>query len=364
MARFAYPARHLDPPYFQDSRQLTMPSQRYAADRTETAWRPPHDANVISHGRQRGRRKCNNQSPRKGSRKLNKLLLRLAVFIQKTLGGYIDRETSSLPNDSNSASEKLPNGRRITSEEWIQYGRWARPLINETYVHNRTPKHRPLDWHPLSEIPNVRGRPERWMPGLLHPQIPPRPEAWRTPRGDEPVPLPHQIELNPVLEHTKVGWPQFTFFIQRPVAFIMYGGKPRDEDPFIPFPDEDYAQPATWPLVSHMVISCVGDESDGSLPWPVEVRNPFGINLGNLFDEIYKTFQEPMTREERHGFPRRRQQQIGMAYRARTAPGNEDGVLSGDRVRRVDYFGDRFLFRGLEPSSKYDGTWMMFLGPP
>jgi len=36
---------------------------------------------------------------------------------------------------------------------------------------------------------------------------------------------------------------------------------------------------------------------------------------------------------------------------------------NNDGLRRVDYMGDRVMFRGLEPSPRKDGTWMLFLGP-
>lgn len=33
-----------------------------------------------------------------------------------------------------------------------------------------------------------------------------------------------------------------------------------------------------------------------------------------------------------------------------------------DGARRIDYLGERVMFRGLEPSPAKDGTWMLFVG--
>jgi hypothetical protein len=66
------------------------------------------------------------------------------------------------------------------------------------------------------------------------------------------------------------------------------------------------------------------------------------------------TLQQYHNRCARH--PQQAPLQALAPYVPRMPVGQRDGV------RRIDFMGDRFMFRGL--GAMPDGTWAMYLGPP
>lgn len=231
---------------------------------------------------------------------------------------------------------------------WTEFGRWS------------------LAWHKQHHKPLFNGHSftlldpkDTWKP------ICPRPEGWSLP--SRALSQPTKVVLNPLLEHTRHGWPPMVSFINLPWLRLMYAGARHAYEGMVPVPDADLAQGATFPLVDRLIISAIADDVSPQLTWPILVCNPVGVNVGDVIVAIYETFQQHMTREEYEILSPRRQDQLQRAYWARVNEPLNGGDICpslNDGLRRIDYFGDNILFRGLEPSRNKKGNWIMFLGPP
>jgi hypothetical protein len=184
---------------------------------------------------------------------------------------------------------------------------------------------------------------------------------WRSPQ--EPMPPPWECQLNPFLEHRSIGPTPLYFDIGRETTGIIFG----EPQTTIPIDDGDRAQPATFPLVTEMRIRAVADDSSPNFPWPITVRNTRGVTCQDIFSAIYRNFQEFVTVQEYEGWSSRRKDQCARAYQVRVQTTNawnpERPIPWNDGLRRIDYMGDRVLFRGLEPSPNRDPSWIMFVGP-
>ncbi|KAH7887212.1 hypothetical protein F5I97DRAFT_1807635 [Phlebopus sp. FC_14] len=257
--------------------------------------------------------------------------------------------------------------------QWKAYGYWARPVINGVQVHNATPRGPipPITIDPDVLWDNLRGpngtpRPETWPARFQHPALPPRPPEWPTPPQNARLPFPWETQLNPYLEHRYIGRTLISFDIGRPPLGIVFT---ESEPAAITLDQSDFCQPATFPFATHMHVVGVADDPAPIFPWPIMVRNERGITCGDVFQAISSNFQEHVTVEEYNGWSGRRRDLAARAYQKRVhepldwtrpheIPGRNDGL------RRIDYMGDKVMFRGLEPSPWRDGTWIMFVGPP
>lgn len=138
----------------------------------------------------------------------------------------------------------------------------------------------------------------------------------------------------------------------------------------LPFDQADNAQPATRPFLTTMHIDGVADDPAPSFPWPIVVSNELGITCADVFYAIYNNFQEYVTTDEYNSWTGRRREQAARAYHRRVRQpldwSRPDEILGpdGDGLRRIDYMGDKVMFRGLDVSPLRDGTWLMFVGPP
>jgi hypothetical protein len=121
-----------------------------------------------------------------------------------------------------------------------------------------------------------------------------------------------------------------------------------------------------------MDIESIADDGDFPFPYPMHVRNPRGLLVRDLFSAISANFQQYVAKEEYLGWTKERRKTADRAYAGRRAfmgiisePWTVHGELEESEtwLRRVDYMGDRVLFRGLEPSPVQDRTWILFLGP-
>lgn len=152
------------------------------------------------------------------------------------------------------------------------------------------------------------------------------------------------------------------FEIGRTPHGIIFG----ETESTIPLQPADRVQPATHPFLTHMHIIGVADDTAPTFPWPIMVCNPRGITCQDVFEAIYENFQEHVTQEEYFGWTLRRREQCSRAYYMRVRSSNSwnsPATPGGDALRRIDYMGDRVMFRGLESSPNKDGSWIMFVGP-
>lgn len=181
-----------------------------------------------------------------------------------------------------------------------------------------------------------------------------------------PAPSLGNPQLHPLLQHTYTGQTAFCFDIGRPPTGTMWmAGGP------IPTPlsEQDLAQPATHPLVTQMHIADIADDPAPTFSHSILVHNTCGITCGDVFETIWRHFQEHIRPDEYDSWSPRRRDLAARAYHKRVhepldwaQPNNIPGRRDG--LRRIDYMGDKVMFRGLEPSPRKDNTWLMFVGPP
>jgi len=110
----------------------------------------------------------------------------------------------------------------------------------------------------------------------------------------------------------------------------------------------------------------VADDTVPQFPWPMWVQNDRGITVQDVFEAISYNFSLHVSGEEFASWDERRQAQAGAAYWnkvIRNQAIHPHRAANNDGLKRVDYLGDRVMFRGLEPSPRMDGTWMLFVGP-
>lgn len=125
------------------------------------------------------------------------------------------------------------------------------------------------------------------------------------------------------------------------------------------------SQPATFPGASELDIKALADDmiSASSFPWPVFIRSHHGalpVTIEDVVESIYTNFQACMVQEEIESLSSQRRAALERAYTARVE--KVLGYGKQDFLRRVDFLGERFMFRGLEPTHDGEG-FMMFFGP-
>ncbi|KAI0090110.1 hypothetical protein BDY19DRAFT_888197, partial [Irpex rosettiformis] len=289
----------------------------------------------------------------------------------------------------------------VLPEEWKAFGHWARPRIGHVMVRNATPPPEPYNFttkqieHVMRSVqgPDGSPHPERWISRLEHPALPPRPSLWNMPPPSFPSspPLPRNLQLNPFLEHRLTGVPPIMFDIRFMVNSIILGETPSTTDlppsspsstnsssirsrhpRFIMFDIEgpNGLQPATYPGVPALTICALADEMTLNFPWPVMAicgDNSLPVTVRDVLKAIYLNFQEYMTEEELGCLTRLRRGQVERAYHQRVK--DLPGCPVDDGIRRVDFLGDRCVFRGVEPvRGDEDGLegegFVLFVGPP
>ncbi|KZT24801.1 hypothetical protein NEOLEDRAFT_1134448 [Neolentinus lepideus HHB14362 ss-1] len=259
--------------------------------------------------------------------------------------------------------------RQVKPEEWRAYGYWARPYIRGVgVVRNSSP--RPVahesELDPDDIFGDLWGRhgsphPERWVPLSRHPFLPPRPDAFVLPDPASPTPTPRELQLNPYLEHQLLGMPSIVFDISMEPTAITFSAT----ENLIPLMPGDLAQPATFPLVTRIVISAVADDTAHPWPWPITIYNSSGVKVEDVFDCIYENFRQFLTRDEYDRLSEKKRYLVQRVLQARCKPLSDSPYApeyTDEGVRRHDYMLDRTLFRGLEPHPHEDDTWIMFVG--
>ncbi|EKM57707.1 uncharacterized protein PHACADRAFT_251500 [Phanerochaete carnosa HHB-10118-sp] len=217
--------------------------------------------------------------------------------------------------------------------------------------------------------------PENWIPRLEHPALPPRPDLWSTPPStprSTPPPLPCEMQLNPLLQHRRTGLPMLDYdlrhrdlwvFVGPPQTLPAAGGADALKVPVsLELYGPNGAQPATYPGVGALNVTMLGDEPFAEFHWPFIVlsRHPaLPVTVQDVLEAVHENFRQCLTTEEVDMLGPFRRDQLFRTYWARVEwfPSDETAGL-----RRVDYLGDRYMFRGLEPAPVGDG-FMIFFGP-
>ncbi|KAF7362821.1 MYND-type domain-containing protein [Mycena venus] len=257
--------------------------------------------------------------------------------------------------------------KEVPLSQWRAFAAYSRPTINGVDVHNTfTPSPTPYRTLPLDEVdpqevfdslrsPSGRLHPERWIPGLQHPSLPPPPTGWDLPRPGEPLAFPWECQLNRYLKRAVSGFAPVYWNIQTGLksgtTMILYGGP---NDISIPLTPADLAEPATYPLLTHMYISAVAC-TDAGFPWKFMVVNPAGIRVRDVFAATIDNFSRHVFRSEYDKWTSDRQKCAELEWALRGGPQEQDGI------RRLDYLCGQLYFRGLEYNPDRTG-WILYVG--
>ena len=233
----------------------------------------------------------------------------------------------------------------------------------------------------LVDPANLARHPENWIAGVEHPSLPPQPAMWRHPPQVDPPLSPHQLQLNPFLEHRRFGEPPIQhdlrcFYLEDPQ--VILGELPPNGDTIVrprvlcfSMLGPNGAQPATYPGVRSMKITMLADDSLPVFPWPFIVHahhDALPVTVRDVLIAVTENFKQRLTQEEVDSMSLGRQQLVNYAYwarihwtRGRTSAVSEEDLING--LRRVDYLGTNYIFRGLEPAPDGEG-FTLFVGAP
>jgi hypothetical protein len=217
--------------------------------------------------------------------------------------------------------------------------------------------------------------PERWKLGITHPSLPPRPTRWSTPDPTKPLPFPWEVQLNPLLEHILFGVPRLNWDIKDDISAAQLALTPLEDgirevgirESTCLLSEPDFAQPATYPFLTHMYVNALADDILPKFAWPFMVLNPHGIKIRDIINSIYFNFQEYVREREFYGWTVARRREAARTHRKRCDPqehpfkATAGEVDVDDDMRRIDYLGIRTLFRGLAPNPDMTG-WVLYLG--
>ncbi|KAF9554339.1 hypothetical protein CPC08DRAFT_766795 [Agrocybe pediades] len=256
---------------------------------------------------------------------------------------------------------------KVKLHEWKEYGYWARPFVNNVVVQNI-----PEDGQPPIPIstPELRERiaslrhpvtdatfPQNWVPGVIHRALPPKPTRWKDPVPGEPLPFPWEVQINPILQHHLWGpAPMQWWIFDRPI----YASQGRTAEGIV-FNYADFAQPATYPFLTHMHFNAVAGDTAPRYPWPFTVVNLKGITVIDVLVTIYEEFQVEVDIDERRSWSRLKQMAADRTLKLRMELGSTEEVPYTDVMRRCDALGCIMSFRGIEPTVD-GGGWMISFG--
>ncbi|KAF8348433.1 hypothetical protein F5887DRAFT_1071371 [Amanita rubescens] len=219
--------------------------------------------------------------------------------------------------------------------EWKAWGYYARPWINGVWVNNYPsrqdiPENVDIREVVASLVEDGKKCPERWVAGLQHSSLPPRPIRW----WGDPRPVPSlAVSAQSILEAQGC---------RRPSSLLGLGKSPGCSGP--------WAQPHCNTAAS--TRSAIAD--DVELPWPILIRNKYGVTIQDVLQWIHLNFQEYISDDEWNQWPMYLRNMANISY------GKRQGI---DGVKRIDYLGFHSMFRGLEVSD--DGnSWYLFVGRP
>ena len=122
----------------------------------------------------------------------------------------------------------------------------------------------------------------------------------------------------------------------------------------------DLSQPASTPPSRVLCITCnVFPE-----PWPIEIRRPEAITVGDVLESIHSVISRRITQHEWEQLSEKQRARIGVKFddRCKMSPQREECRANG--VLRVDCVLAHTLFAGLSASHDEDDTFIMTLRRP
>ena len=208
----------------------------------------------------------------------------------------------------------------------------------------------------------------RWVPRSEHPMLPKRPDLWPTPHAsleNLTYKTPSELILNPLLEHRKLGRPPMLFDIRMGLENILIGGHEGHDwfNPHLGADSQNAYQPATFPGVTAMSINLLAEDTRATFGWKFTVlpHHPsLPVMVIDVLYAIKQNFDQNIYDSECATIVGERRNQMWYAFEHRIKLTNTKR-LGG--LRRVDYLGDHYYFRGLEPAPDNEG-WMIYFGAP
>ncbi|KAF8889844.1 hypothetical protein BD779DRAFT_1469582 [Infundibulicybe gibba] len=180
--------------------------------------------------------------------------------------------------------------------------------------------------------------------------IAPRPNRWIEPNLRDPLPPPSQCQLNPFLQHINTARPAMLGHWAASHRRALWTDDGRDST----FTCGQSAA-RDIPISSRDAYLCRAEDSLSKFQWPVTIRSPVGITCEDIFAVVYENFRRHVSEAEVTMWSSLRRKQASVAFHARF------GHRIQDEMRRIDYFGQCIMFRGLEPHPSGRG-WVLFLG--
>jgi len=174
-----------------------------------------------------------------------------------------------------------------------------------------------------------------------------------------PMKPPHLPPVNlhwQLLPYRKeIGKPQLRFDITLPITHLCFTttSYPR------PLRKADLDKPAADEQLEEMTIECERLPS-----WFIRVKPKNGICCRDVFEAIFRTYNEVLTEAERSAIPEEQLSRIEAAFKARCA-GSPGLIEYEERMgfRRVDLLKGKTLFLGLIRPTP-DSNWVLKLGKP
>ncbi|KAF7350575.1 MYND-type domain-containing protein [Mycena sanguinolenta] len=275
----------------------------------------------------------------------------------KSRRGHDEPKHSFAPN----ATYDVPKGGEIPVSKWRAFAAYSRPVINGVHVHNTFIPHHivHLTWRTsihkrystASAAPVAQSTRSFGSAALnTHPFLHVR-RSGPFPRANEPLPFPWECQLNRYLKRAVTGSAPLYWNLRAGDRAILYGGP---NDVTIPLTVTDLAEPATYPLVTHMYISAVAC-TDAGFPWKFLIVNSNGIRVRDVVNAIVDNFHCFVFRSEYDNWGKARQRRAELEWNLRGGPSTDDGL------RRLDYLCGQTCFRGLEYNPDRTG-WILYMG--
>ncbi|CAL1698917.1 unnamed protein product [Somion occarium] len=312
-------------------------------------------------------RKGSRLSPRYWMHKIRKLVIDKRAYkrVEKDWPGLHGTKRVPLPSD------------------WLEYGYWARPAFKHNrpnreidFVANSTPPSRIIEL-PKEDVEAMvvslheedwTFNPLNWIPRIEHPMLPKRPDFWPTPHSSQSnltCRLPSELILNPLLEHRKFGRPPILFDIRRELETILIHGHEGHGWNNTPLGENgcNSYQPATYPGVSTLTVNFLAEDTRLIFDWKFTVipHHPsLPVMVIDVLNAIKENFDQCLSGDEVETIVGERRHQMWHAFERRCRFFRQPRIGG---IKRMDYLGDQYYFRGLEPAPDNEG-FVMFFGPP
>ncbi|KAF8962573.1 ectomycorrhiza-regulated small secreted protein [Flammula alnicola] len=128
-------------------------------------------------------------------------------------------------------------------------------------------------------------------------------------------------------------------------------------NPNEPLTFANLAQPATLPSLDSLDITCGLFSGD----WPIKLRRPEGITVGDVLEAIHTTVTRRISHDEWNELSERQQERIKVVFDNRWKAAMDSGECRQNGVLRVDCLLQHTLFGGLSVSVETDNTCILTL---